>query len=831
MRHQFALTLPTSLTASTAAPSSHDSLPYAATQRDIGRRDRSIAFGVFGLLLACYLLTYTGVIQSSDGLAMFATAESIVRRGELDINQLLWMGDQQGNLGPDGELYSRKGLGMTLLAVPLVWLAALWPVVGLAHTALLLNPLLTAWTGGLLFRTGRRLGWGRRTAVAVALIFGLGTLAWPYTQTLFSDPVCGFGLFAAFYGILSYSQTGRKRYLLAAGLAWSLAYLARVVNLMTLPIYVVGVAAAVLVAPEDPTAGDAPAVPRGIGPLARALVVDHWRPLVSFFVPVALAGLTSLWWNWVRYGSIWDSGYVETERFDAVWWFGVAGLLAGPARGLIWYSPILLLAIPGVVWFWRNARPVLFFCLALSALYVAVYGKWYMWHGGYSWGPRFLVPILPFLALLTGPVWQAWVVERRGGIVGRLAVVALLVVSVAVQWLGMLVPFALVQDWLAANVTPLFAPETFTQVRYSPLVLQWQFLTSDNIILAWWRARPWTQTADWLMPLAVLAATGVGVLLLARQVETSGPEDAPSYAAENGVETTRNWLYAVVVGVSALMVLAYAYTNLTDPELRRAAARIDQAEVRDDGILLLLPEQSQDFANVYHGKLPVYGFFPQGELDATNKAWLDRIRRDYGRLWLLPNAGLPEESGWERTLRFEDFLLVDTLMAEPDGQRLALYALSPSRTLQVSGLGTVFGDPALVETGIDDANGWFRLDGYALTPETAPGGELLVALRWEALQPVDYNYQVFVHLLNANDEKLAQRDGQPVQWMRPTSAWQPGETIVDRYAMLLPEELPAGSYTIAVGLYDPVTGQRLPVSAGPRDYAIELGPISVQPGS
>ena len=48
-------------------------------------------------------MTYTGIIQSSDGLAMFATAESIARRGEADMNQLLWMGNQQGNIGPDGK--------------------------------------------------------------------------------------------------------------------------------------------------------------------------------------------------------------------------------------------------------------------------------------------------------------------------------------------------------------------------------------------------------------------------------------------------------------------------------------------------------------------------------------------------------------------------------------------------------------------------------------------------------------------------------------------------------------------------------------------------------
>ena len=166
-------------------------------------------------------------------------------------------------------------------------------------------------------------------------------------------------------------------------------------------------------------------------------------------------------------------------------------------------------------------------------------------------------------------------------------------------------------------------------------------------------------------------------------------------------------------------------------------------------------------------------------------------------------------------------------MSAPGGQRLALYAVNLGRDLVQVGLGTVFGDPSLVDEGITDANGWFRLRGYSLLPETQPGGELLLELHWESLQAVNENYQVFVHLLNADNEKLAQRDGQPVQWMRPTSTWQPGERITDRYGMVLPDDLPVGSYTISVGLYDPVNGQRLPVSAGPSDYAIELGPVYV----
>jgi hypothetical protein len=196
-------------------------------------------------------------------------------------------------------------------------------------------------------------------------------------------------------------------------------------------------------------------------------------------------------------------------------------------------------------------------------------------------------------------------------------------------------------------------------------------------------------------------------------------------------------------------------------------------------------------------------------------------------LWVIPDESPPETSGWERTLRTDYFLLHETRLPDTEGARLALYGSPQNNPMVESGLGTIFGDPALAEQGITAANGWIRLNGYALTPESSPGDAVLLALRWQSLQPVAYDYHVFVHLLDARGEKILQRDGQPVQWMHPISSWRPGEEIIDHYGLLLPEELPAGNYTIAVGLYDPVTGQRLPISAGPDDYAIELGPILV----
>lgn len=797
-------------------------------------RDRSIAWVIFGFLFACYLLTYTGIIQSSDGLAMFSTAESIARRGDVDMNQLLWMGAQQGNIGPSGDLYGRKGLGMTLLALPLVWGGLLWNRIGLVHAALLLNPILTALTGALLYRAGIRLGWRRATATAGAIGFGLATMAWPYTQTFFSDPLSGFGLFGAFYGLLAFSRTGRKHYLVGGASAWGIAYLSRTVNLVTLPIFLVGLWAVletrVRVEQSAPRrANRALDAPRSGW---RAVFAWQWRPMVSFLTPIVAAGIISLWWNALRFGSIWDSGYVATETFSAPWLAGIYGLTIGPARGLIWYNPILLLAVPGSVWFWRHARRSFLPIGALVLVYVLLYAKWYMWHGGYSWGPRFLVPLLPFLALLAAPAWERLVLRRRWGWAGALAGGILAAISIGVQWYGMAIPFGLVQDYLAATVQPLFAPETFTQLRYSPLLLQARFIAPETVHFTWWLpGRSGPDAVDWFALVMPLAGVVVGIVVLHRQTRwhADAPADVDAAgASRTAIDAPRNYLYFVGLVALALALLTYNGQKARATEMATLAGRIAAGEQRArDAVLQLVPTDAQAFANVYHGRLAVFGL-PGAVPPTTVDETLARMTANgAARLWVLPDATPPEGSAWEVILRRDHFLLAESRPTGADGRRLALYALAGAHPLAETGMGTIFGSAEADTQPVTEQNGWFRLAGYGLTQQTEQGGEIVLALQWESLQAVDTDYQVFVHLLNEAGEKIMQRDGQPVQWLRPTSVWQPGDQIIDRYGFLVPADLPPGNYTIIVGLYDPVTGQRLPVSAGPGDFAIQLGPVAV----
>jgi hypothetical protein len=113
------------------------------------------------------------------------------------------------------------------------------------------------------------------------------------------------------------------------------------------------------------------------------------------------------------------------------------------------------------------------------------------------------------------------------------------------------------------------------------------------------------------------------------------------------------------------------------------------------------------------------------------------------------------------------------------------------------------------------ANG-IKLLGYAVEQETiTPGEPVRMSLYWQTEAPIDNQFKVFTHLLgdvfNAETENFlwGQQDNEPANNRRPTNTWRPGEVIVDAYAMPTALNAPEGSYTLEIGLYNPVTGERL----------------------
>ena len=92
-----------------------------------------------------------------------------------------------------------------------------------------------------------------------------------------------------------------------------------------------------------------------------------------------------------------------------------------------------------------------------------------------------------------------------------------------------------------------------------------------------------------------------------------------------------------------------------------------------------------------------------------------------------------------------------------------------------------------------------------------PGDQMLhLHFDWSALQEIDRDYKLFVHLLDSEGELLRQSDTMPRDWTAPTSAWHKDEMISD-LVTLDTRGLPAGTYTLSMGLYDALSQERLPL--------------------
>jgi hypothetical protein len=89
-----------------------------------------------------------------------------------------------------------------------------------------------------------------------------------------------------------------------------------------------------------------------------------------------------------------------------------------------------------------------------------------------------------------------------------------------------------------------------------------------------------------------------------------------------------------------------------------------------------------------------------------------------------------------------------------------------------------------------------------------------IVLYWYAQCRMNVDYKVFVHVFNPRiDTPVAQQDAMPRRWTYPTTLWWPGEVVDDNISIPL-DTVPGGDYGIAIGVYEPTTGERLPLITG-----------------
>jgi 4-amino-4-deoxy-L-arabinose transferase-like glycosyltransferase len=761
-----------------------------------GRHDGLLGLCLAGLLFSVYLLTFSGVYHSSDEISMLVATDSLARRGALDIELVRWMGEQQGSFGPDGHLYSRKGIGTTLATLPCYWLALQSEQLGNVQTAMLTNAAVTALTGLLLFLMLQRLNYGRGVALAAALAFGLGTMAWPYARYLFSESLAGLGLIASAYFLLRYRDQPGPARLLLAGAGLGMALLARLNNAIVAPFL-------------------------GLVLLAY-LYQQHgrqWRsylrPVILFGLPVLAALVVTGWYNWARFGSPLTTGYLPQETFSTPFFEGLYGLLLSPGRGLFWYNPLLFAALLGWPAFFRQHRTEALLAGAVVLSNVAFYASWFLWWAGHAWGPRFLVTVLPFAALPLAAVFQA--AARRRWIWAGLAALAL--ASLAVQVLGVAVDFNLYLEDLYAALG-LYHPATLFEPGHSPLLQQWRYLRPENLDLAWARGG----TLNWPgLSLGLAAVTLSGLALGAAWHRRA-----------------KAWTGAGLVALLGLASLGCLLLYAPGGDTAQASHALAAMERQGEAAALTAPLLTEPFQDAYDGNLPVWGVPSREEVAdpgeglwtiGTEAAGPTSLRLQVGAVHLafqptggtrfepqrLPVPMLSAAMQLGQVVELVGFQLVE----KPNTGR------TPFQEAPRTGLVEKLEGSADIKA--QNVNPRF-LEGSRGT--VRPGQALEVALYWRALAPMDTSYTVFLQAVDENGTKAGQVDRLPCDGGCLTTTWRPGDIVGEHYDLLIARDAAPGSYQLIAGMYDLATGEQLPLldaQGRPAGTHLSLGTIQIQP--
>jgi hypothetical protein len=383
------------------------------------------------LFLAYAYFIPRGALWNADTRIFLAA--SIVDRGQLNIDPYApYTGDRAAY---NGHFYSDKAPGSSLLAVPVYAFVKLTlyqgktPYLQLLSASdeqradflprylmtLLLVGLPAAVLGGLLFNFLAYLGLGPRGRMALALGYGLGTIAFAFSTVFFGHQMVALLLFAAFY----------------------LLFKIRRGTLSPWHTLTAGALAGYAIITEYPTA-----LLVGCLALYAFFPSRQWRSLALLAAGIAPSLVIAAVYNTLCFGAPLNQGYANLagpESFRVGQSQGFLGITAphldalwqttlGPYRGIFLLSPFLLLAVPGFVWLFRQRawRGEAWLWLGMVVVYFLFAISYYAWDGGYSLGPRHFIPSLTFLAL---PV--ALALKRRGWVRGlSLGLIALSIVIV-----------------------------------------------------------------------------------------------------------------------------------------------------------------------------------------------------------------------------------------------------------------------------------------------------------------------------------------------------------------------------------------------------------------
>ena len=453
--------------------------------------NKPVTFYLFAFFFSVYLLTASSInVRMGDvAILRLEVVKSIIERSDISISFPEKIGikgydERNGIIGYDGRGYSIYSIGSVIIALPFYFVGKLANVPP-ENIISIINQLVGATTAVVVFLFCLSLGYTRRASLYVSVCYGLGTFAWYYTKDPGDHAIETLFCLLSIYFMQRYSDHGKTAFLLFSSISIGFAFLTRPTSLMLIPPLMM-----LMIFQRKITL-----------PIKATIRTLRKNILLYFALLVPFAGLF-FWYNYSRFGSIFETGYTLMAARLGLDLFtgtplltGLIGFLASPGKGFFYYSPIAIL-------FFFTLRPfskkhpvtaILFICIIIS--YLLFFSKYIYWHGDWAWGPRYLFVITPFVIiplaeLFDSSAWNNNPLVRKG-------VYALFVLSLVIQLSSVSVSIYNYFNFLQSNKVPfavargdgapdIYEPrtETYFDLRYAPIPVQVKLIVSSGLNLA-----------------------------------------------------------------------------------------------------------------------------------------------------------------------------------------------------------------------------------------------------------------------------------------------------------------------------------------------------------
>lgn len=419
--------------------------------------------------------------ETSMERGRYAQVVSLAESKNYDVNEFHTF------LKPDLAWYNDRFMstfppGVATLSLPFYLLGRLF---GLAQVFTFVTSLLfSILTAYLVYLTCKKLGASKNSGIFAALVFTLGSVTWAYSVSFSAHPVSAFISILGAYLLIDILKGDKNvsKNILLIGVLTGLNFVIDYPNVLIFtPIAAVAFCYRLIkinneekdFVIEQNFLKKLPMVFGFIATLALFVVFN----LNYFQKPIAFTNTYTIKFLEVEGINIDDIKLTNKifenrdygNRFSLAQTIsGVNTLLLSKDRGLLQYSPVYLLAIPGFILLFKKHKIWASVGLSSFVLNVLVYGSYDDPWGGWAFGPRYLIVTLPFLAIFCGEAFDY--LTARFGIFAQIPIFLLLLFSSGIALLGAVTTNGVPPSIEVANLG-----------IHSNYLYNWEYLTKNGV--------------------------------------------------------------------------------------------------------------------------------------------------------------------------------------------------------------------------------------------------------------------------------------------------------------------------------------------------------------